>query len=76
MHEAGNYDAVIFTFTEDGDMTGEYNIVTVAVDGHDYVAPEAAPALRRLMARASRPHRKLQMSRPDTHAIKISKKVK
>ena len=76
VHEAGNYDAVIFTFTEDGDMTGEYNIVTVAVDGHDYVAPEAAPALRRLMARASRPHRKLQMSRPDTHAIKISKKVK
>lgn len=40
----GDFTAILFTFTEVGDFTGEYNIFTVTVDGHEYVEPVAAPA--------------------------------
>ena len=36
VHTAGNYDVLVLTFTDDGDFSGEYNIVSVAVDGHAY----------------------------------------
>lgn len=42
--QLGSYDVVVLTFTDDGDMTGEYNIVTVTVDGHDFEMPDSAPA--------------------------------
>ena len=46
VHQAGNYDVVVMTFTDDGDISGEYNIVTVAVDGHEYSAASTS-AFRR-----------------------------
>lgn len=43
-YENGTYDALVLTFTADGDFTGEYNLVKVTVDGHEYVEPAGAPA--------------------------------
>jgi len=43
-YENGTYDAIVFTFTAEGDFTGEYNIVKVVVDGHEYVEAAGAPA--------------------------------
>ena len=34
--ELGKYDVVIVGVTEDGDITGQYNISTIEVDGHEY----------------------------------------
>jgi len=50
-YENGTYDALVLTFTADGDLTGEYNLVKVTVDGHEYEEPAGAPAH---IARASR----------------------
>ena len=35
--ELGKYDVLIVGITEDGDITGEYNISSIQVDGHEYV---------------------------------------
>ena len=43
-YENGTYDAIVLTFTDEGDLSGEYNLVKVTVDGHEYVEPDGAPA--------------------------------
>lgn len=35
-YENGTYDAIVLTFTADGDFSGQYNLVKVTVDGHEY----------------------------------------
>ncbi|MBP5637108.1 MAG: hypothetical protein J6X25_06315 [Bacteroidales bacterium] len=40
-YDNGTYDALVLTFTADGDLTGEYNLVKVVVDGHEYVEEDS-----------------------------------
>lgn len=54
-YENGTYDALVLTFTADGDLTGEYNLVKVTVDGHEYVEPAGAPAHIKVAARRLAP---------------------
>ena len=48
--DKGTYDAIVFIFDEDGKMTGEYNLVSVNVDGHA-MASAPRPAGKRHVIR-------------------------
>ena len=44
-YENGQYEAVVFTFTDEGDFDGRYNIVPITIDGHEYQEPAGMPSV-------------------------------
>jgi len=48
----GTYDAIVFIFDEEGKMTGEYNLVSVNIDGHAKASAPRPAGKRRVLRRS------------------------